>query len=1052
MTTLQAPKIQAGYEPLPGYRLEKRIGQGGFGEVWRAGSPGGMKKAIKFVFGSHDQSRATREMRSLERIKGVRHPFLLTLERFEIIDDQLVIVTELADESLEDVQARYRKNGSCGIPREKLLSYLNDSADALDYLHDSYKLQHLDIKPGNLLMVGGHVKVADFGLLKDLRDVECSVVGGLTPVYAPPELFDGRPSIHSDQYSLAVMYQELLTGTRPFSGRTIAQLASQHVHSPPNLEPLPPSDRPVLAKAFEKTPERRFPSCREFVEALRDARKRPVSVASSTDTPIFGQQEAKADVADLPLLADGGGLLPEKAKTESATKHALVIAIGGSGAECVRELRRRVADPRMSSGLKLHSVLIDTDMRTIHSMRLAEASDRVPKCNLIHTPLKTAHQYRENGTEKLRSISRRWIYNVPRSGATEGMRPLGRLALVDHGEMVTKKLSESIHQLIEEVGQESVDVYVVGSLAGGTCSGMYIDVVHLLRDLMDKSGLADTKILSLLTSAPLLVDQRNPIAAHDTQAALVEIEHFLKAGNGYPGDEGAGWPSVPAARTPLHDIYLVAGASNSRFGISPVDTIVEYLWADVNECDELFEQARSPAKQEKGTVSKLGFRSVGVVPLGDSHRLEQGLLAPALVREVMMAWIGNPATASNRASFVVQRLMRRIGLSPDAITAQIQNFLTEKQITTDAAVESKGSSQDSDAGVAKPDPVTLQIEALANGGRFDWMCAGWINNLYREISVGLSDRRVDLVTAVESLKLIKDQAAKMKAHAFDSLTDLPNTSGNSRPQSKSDRDFVCRTVRAVTAVQFDHLSRSIKFLEERLERFSTILAIAINESKQNSREENPWASMPDEIKAYLPELKNCLHDAAVNSYLVRPLNDQSSNVDARYLITELSRQATDLVIPVVQQHNNLLVVELGKEMKHDSVQSDGTKAFNTAKMVQHSIDATQTMPDSGQRLTDSPVTIEEALELARPELLSLGGMQRLVLVVSNEIERGRMESELRAIYDGAVTVAVIPGAAPKLVHEAQQIELKNVLSRLSALNGGNEHVTARLSSRTDVAW
>src|SRR6056297_405050 len=267
-------KITAGYEPITGYTLEEKIGQGGFGEVWRADAPGGLKKAVKFVFGATDAHRGSRELKSLERIKGVHHPFLLTLERFGIVDDQLVIVTELADGSLEDIYDRHRERGSCGIPRKALLAYLHDAADALDYLHSSYQLQHLDVKPGNLLMVGGHVKVGDFGLLKDLREVDHSVVGGLTPIYAPPEVFDGRPSMNSDQYSLAVMYQELLTGTRPFSGRTIAQLATQHVHSAPNLEPLPPSDRPIVARALEKDPQRRHESCKALIEALRNPHAR----------------------------------------------------------------------------------------------------------------------------------------------------------------------------------------------------------------------------------------------------------------------------------------------------------------------------------------------------------------------------------------------------------------------------------------------------------------------------------------------------------------------------------------------------------------------------------------------------------------------------------------------------------------------------------------------------------------------------------------------------------------------------------------------------------
>ncbi len=226
MTVKTTQTIAPGYEPITGYTLEKKIGEGGFGEVWLANAPGGLKKAVKFVFGANDARRGSRELKSLERIKGVHHPFLLTLERFGIVDDRLVIVTELADGSLEDVLKRHQDRGSCGIPRAALLSYLHDAADALDYLHGSYQLQHLDVKPGNLLLVGGHVKVGDFGLLKDLREIDHSVIGGLTPIYAPPELFDGRPCINSDQYSLAVMYQELLTGTRPFSGRTIAQLAT----------------------------------------------------------------------------------------------------------------------------------------------------------------------------------------------------------------------------------------------------------------------------------------------------------------------------------------------------------------------------------------------------------------------------------------------------------------------------------------------------------------------------------------------------------------------------------------------------------------------------------------------------------------------------------------------------------------------------------------------------------------------------------------------------------------------------------------------------------
>ena len=168
-----------------------------------------------------------------------------------------------------------RQTGLVGIPRNELLAHLHDAADALDYISQQFSLQHLNVKPENLLLVGGRIKVADFGLVKDLQDVNSSIVGGMTPVYAAPELFDGRPSIHSDQYSLAIVYQEMLTGLLPYEGRTTAQLAAQHMHSRPKLDRLPAADEPTIARALAKDPDQRFSSCRDMIEALMDAGSGP---------------------------------------------------------------------------------------------------------------------------------------------------------------------------------------------------------------------------------------------------------------------------------------------------------------------------------------------------------------------------------------------------------------------------------------------------------------------------------------------------------------------------------------------------------------------------------------------------------------------------------------------------------------------------------------------------------------------------------------------------------------------------------------------------------
>src|SRR5262249_3944827 len=148
-----------------------------------------------------------------------------------------------------------RSQGLPGIPREELLGYMEETAEALDLMNNQYQLQHLDIKPQNLFLVFNHIKVADFGLVKDLEGMAASVTGGVTPVYAAPETFDGWVSRFSDQYSLAIVYQELLTGVRPFIGGNVRQLVLQHLQAPPNLSSLPAPEQPPLARALAKNPD-----------------------------------------------------------------------------------------------------------------------------------------------------------------------------------------------------------------------------------------------------------------------------------------------------------------------------------------------------------------------------------------------------------------------------------------------------------------------------------------------------------------------------------------------------------------------------------------------------------------------------------------------------------------------------------------------------------------------------------------------------------------------------------------------------------------------------
>jgi WD40 repeat protein/serine/threonine protein kinase len=297
--------LHSASEPLPGYRLLQRLGQGGFGEVWKASGPGGIEVAIKFVdLGRHTGEA---ELRALHVIKNIRHINLLAIFGAWQIENVLIIAMELADRTAYDRLQEAIARSLAGIPRRELLKYAREAAAVLDYLNKPRHflggqkpvgIQHCDVKPQNLLLLGDSVKVGDFGLVRVLsRNQSDSALGGLTPACAPPELFGGQPSRHSDQYALAVTYCHLRGGKLPFAGADYEQLRDGHLQQPPDLSMLPAEERPAVARALAKQPQARWPNCRSFVKALVEAAR---LAERKADEPPTGEVEPYASAAEAP--------------------------------------------------------------------------------------------------------------------------------------------------------------------------------------------------------------------------------------------------------------------------------------------------------------------------------------------------------------------------------------------------------------------------------------------------------------------------------------------------------------------------------------------------------------------------------------------------------------------------------------------------------------------------------------------------------------------------------------------------------------------------------
>jgi serine/threonine protein kinase len=234
---------------------------------------------MKILLHTVQHSDARQELQAMELIKGLRHPFLVQTQAYWLKDTRLHIVMELADGTLRDRLDECQREGQPGIPVGELISYVREAAEALDFLHACHVL-HRDIKPANILLLKRHAKVADFGLARLYESLGLmSATSCGTPAYMAPEVWHGKVSPASDQYSLALTWTHLRLGRLPFAGQAMAHVYDAHQHGAIDLSALPAAERQVLLQALSRDPCRRYQSCLEFVATL-EATVRPGRPAS----------------------------------------------------------------------------------------------------------------------------------------------------------------------------------------------------------------------------------------------------------------------------------------------------------------------------------------------------------------------------------------------------------------------------------------------------------------------------------------------------------------------------------------------------------------------------------------------------------------------------------------------------------------------------------------------------------------------------------------------------------------------------------------------------
>jgi len=765
----------------------------------------------------------------------------------------------------------------------------------------------------------------------------------------------------------------------------------------------------------------------------------------------------------------------ESCEGQVALRPSIFIGVGGLAARVLGQLRYRLCERfgNVDDVPAFQMLCLDTDGRMLSEAARGDATTALRGHQLVPMPLRSPGDYRNDSQALLEWLNRRWLYNIPRSLLTEGIRALGRLAFVDHYGTVSEALrqtlnnaiaSDAIEESVRKTGvefdQQDPRVFVIGSSSGGTSGGCILDLGYAVRSVLHDMHCSDSQLYGVLAHATPRNAKGRDLAIANTVCLLDEYRRFTSS-EGYPGEPACGLMQQPGSTPPFEHTYFLSCDEDSGLDAVPIEgRLAEYIYqATAGKAAGILQQTRDATGDD--SLASTSLRTFGCSRICGTQREFIEREADAICRRLISHWAGNMSPISNDSEHTIDpgiaeltdkfaegldlQIDRLLGWANDIVASEIAEDVHHffRRTISDIRVQ-LGDAPGATASESSAEQICEQIDSLLfPAGDAALGLHAQVKAKVRDTASTKAEALRDWFLMLVGARKTRVQGAHEAVHWFsDYLNDVEQKLQSSLIASEMDPDL------NVTSDDDDRLLRyglaRVRQLVMRLagEVIRRLRAETIHSSDRlyelstRLRQLKIEFSKPEgSVDALMPEL------VELSEQLAPRQRELTSQLDQQ-LAPALANK--EIALSALLKAGSDVWLRLVSTMR-------STATTLVAGVVTRLQVAALVCPDDSRETSPSP---KRCVNGTIPELLGCGGTARLLIVAP------RAANDWPT--DWCQPFATAAGIEPKVILdsdqaltmccEASDVPLANVIAKLVGPQTDFYKLASRLHTRIDVDW